>query len=161
VHEPDFFRKVICYGNLGMGEAYMAGEFEVCDGGLPDLLTILRRSRVDRKVPADIRLAFRYLGLRLRNLLAGKARNVQRHYDLGDDLTSGAPPRIRGATLARRVVYAGLALASLRSTSRRAPRSLRANESRSARWRDCAFRSLSASWDRPALSASGSASRRR
>jgi cyclopropane-fatty-acyl-phospholipid synthase len=86
VHEPDFFRKVICYGNLGMGEAYMAGEFEVCDGGLPDLLTILLRSRVDRKVPADIRLAFRYLGLRLRNLLAGKARNVQRHYDLGDDL---------------------------------------------------------------------------
>jgi hypothetical protein len=31
---------------------------------------------------------------------------------------SGAPPRIRGATLARRVVYAGLALVSLRSTSR-------------------------------------------
>jgi hypothetical protein len=31
---------------------------------------------------------------------------------------SGAPPRIQGATLARRVVYAGLALVSLRSTSR-------------------------------------------
>ena len=31
---------------------------------------------------------------------------------------SGAPPGIRGATLARRVVYAGLALVSLRSTSR-------------------------------------------
>src|SRR6267378_734920 len=30
---------------------------------------------------------------------------------------SGAPPRIQGATLARRVVYAGLALVSLRSTS--------------------------------------------
>src|SRR2546428_7844477 len=31
---------------------------------------------------------------------------------------TGAPPRIRGATLARRVVHAGLALISLRSTSR-------------------------------------------
>src|SRR5712691_2794168 len=31
---------------------------------------------------------------------------------------SGAPPRIRGATLARRVVYARLALVSLRSTLR-------------------------------------------
>lgn len=86
VHEPDFFRKVICYGNLGMGEAYMAGEFEVLDDALPDLLTILLRSRVDRKMPADIRLAVRYLGVRFRNLLSGRVRNVQRHYDLGDEL---------------------------------------------------------------------------
>ena len=24
VYDPDFFRRVTCYGNLGMGEAYMA-----------------------------------------------------------------------------------------------------------------------------------------
>ena len=29
VHDPDFFRRVTCYGNLGMGEAYMAGQFEM------------------------------------------------------------------------------------------------------------------------------------
>jgi cyclopropane-fatty-acyl-phospholipid synthase len=86
IHEPDFFRRVICHGNLGMGEAYVAGEFDVAGGALPDFLTILLRSRVDRKVGADIRLAVRYLGVRVRNLLAGRVRNVQRHYDLGDDL---------------------------------------------------------------------------
>jgi cyclopropane-fatty-acyl-phospholipid synthase len=86
VHHPDFFRKVVCYGNLGLGEAYMAGDFDVADDALPDLLTLLLRSGVDRVVAADLRLALRYVGIRLRNVLAGKAWNVQRHYDLGDDL---------------------------------------------------------------------------
>jgi cyclopropane-fatty-acyl-phospholipid synthase len=86
VHDPDFFRRVTCYGNLGMGEAYMAGQFDVLDDALPALLTILLRSRVDKDVSADMRLAVRYLGVRLRNVLAGRVRNVRRHYDLGDDL---------------------------------------------------------------------------
>lgn len=86
VHDPDFFRRVTCYGNLGMGEAYMAGQFDVLDDALPALLTILLRSGVDKEVSADVRLAFRCLGLRLRNAVAGRVRNVRRHYDLGDDL---------------------------------------------------------------------------
>src|SRR5439155_20713002 len=80
------FRRVTGYGNLGMGETYMAGKFDVRDDGLPALLPILLRSRVDKEVSADVRLAVRYLGVRLRNVLAGKVRNVRRHYDLGDDL---------------------------------------------------------------------------
>jgi len=86
VHDPDFFRRVTCYGNLGMGEAYMAGQFDVLDDALPALLTILLRSRVDKEVSSDVRLAVRCLGLRLRNAVAGRVRNVRRHYDLGDDL---------------------------------------------------------------------------
>jgi cyclopropane-fatty-acyl-phospholipid synthase len=86
VHDADFFRKFVCYGNLGMGEAYMAGDFDVADDRLPELLTHLLRSRLDHAAAADLRLAVRYLGLRARNLLAGSARNVRRHYDLGDEL---------------------------------------------------------------------------
>ena len=64
VHDPDFFRRVTCYGNLGMGEAYMAGQFDVLDDALPALLTILLRSRVDKEVSSDVRLSVRCLGLR-------------------------------------------------------------------------------------------------
>jgi cyclopropane-fatty-acyl-phospholipid synthase len=64
----------------------MAGEFEVGNDALPDLLTILLRSRVDKRVSADVRLALRYLGVRLRNLFVGAVGNVRRHYDLGDQL---------------------------------------------------------------------------
>jgi cyclopropane-fatty-acyl-phospholipid synthase len=86
VHAPDFFRKVVCHGNLGLAEAYMAGDFDVVEGTLPDLLTALVRSRVRERVSGDLRLALRYLGVRARNRLSGRARNVARHYDLGDDL---------------------------------------------------------------------------
>ncbi len=86
VHDPDFFRKVVCHGNLGMGEAFMAGDFEVEDGRLAELLIVLLRSEIDRKLRQDLRFVFRYLGIRLGNLFQSNAANVRRHYDIGEDL---------------------------------------------------------------------------
>ena len=86
VNKPSFFNRVLRAGNLGMGEAYMEKDFEIEQGTLQDFLTILLRNRVDRKLRARPAMAFQILLLRLSNALQGKARNVRRHYDIGDDL---------------------------------------------------------------------------
>lgn len=86
VHNPDFFRKVVCHGNLGMGEAFMAGDFEVEGGRLAELLTLLLRSEIDKRMRQDLGFVVRYIGVRLGNLFRSKAANVQRHYDVGEDL---------------------------------------------------------------------------
>lgn len=86
IHDLDFFRKVVCEGNLGLGEAYIAGDFEVEGGQLVEFLTLLLRSDLDRKLRQDLRFALRYLGVWFGNLLRTKTANVQRHYDIGEDL---------------------------------------------------------------------------
>ena len=53
VANPDVFRKVVCYGNLGLGEAYMAGDFYVEGERLADFLTLLLRNRLDQKLKRD------------------------------------------------------------------------------------------------------------
>jgi len=86
VERPRFFGRVLAYANLGLGEAFMDGDVEVPDGRLPDLLEVLVRARLDRKLRGDWRLALRVLGIGLANRLAGAQRNVARHFDVGDDL---------------------------------------------------------------------------
>ena len=82
----DFFTDVVCFGNLGMGEAYMRGDFVMASGCLEDFLTLLLRSRLDEKVGRTSRLAARALLIRLQNALRGRREAVQHHYDIGTDL---------------------------------------------------------------------------
>ena len=86
VHRPRFFARVLAYGNLGLGEAYMDQDFEMEAGTLQDFLTILLRSRIYRTVHRNLRYLSRLAAIRLRSRLRPKWRSVQRHYDLGDDL---------------------------------------------------------------------------
>jgi cyclopropane-fatty-acyl-phospholipid synthase len=86
VANPRVFSRVLAAGSLGLGESFMAGDFAVADGGLAKLLEILMRNRLDRKIKERPWTALRIGLLRLAYTLRGKAHNVQRHYDLGDDL---------------------------------------------------------------------------
>ncbi len=86
VHRDRLFSRVIAEGNLGLGEAYMDGDFEIADGALPEFLTILLRNRLQEKLKRDPRLAFRLARIRLASAVRGKAGNVRRHYDVGADL---------------------------------------------------------------------------
>jgi len=86
VHRPDFYARVLLQGNLGMGESFMEGGFDVDDGRLADVLAVLLKARMDRKTGRHWRYALRYGALLAGNLLAGKTRNVRRHYDVGEDL---------------------------------------------------------------------------
>jgi cyclopropane-fatty-acyl-phospholipid synthase len=86
VHDKRFFSGVLCYGNLGLGESFMRGDFEMEHGSLPDFLTVLLRSRVDETIRKTSRLAMRVAWIRLVSAVRTRERNVQSHYDTGTDL---------------------------------------------------------------------------
>jgi cyclopropane-fatty-acyl-phospholipid synthase len=86
VRDARFFSRVLAYGNLGMGEAFMEHEFDARERELHEFLIILLRNQLDRKLRQDWRLLGTALWHRALATLAGKAKSVQRHYDLGDEL---------------------------------------------------------------------------
>jgi len=86
VANPRVFNRILAAGSLGLGESFMAGDFEVAGGALAKLLEILLRNRLDKKIKERPWTAVRVALLRLADVLRGKAHNVQRHYDQGDDL---------------------------------------------------------------------------
>ncbi|MGN6867621.1 MAG: class I SAM-dependent methyltransferase [Solirubrobacteraceae bacterium] len=86
VLRPQFFADVIAFGNLGLGEAYMRGDFVMESGTLEDFLTLLLRSRLDEKVGRTSRLALKAGAIRLQSMLRGRRGAVQHHYDIGTDL---------------------------------------------------------------------------
>jgi cyclopropane-fatty-acyl-phospholipid synthase len=86
VRHERVFERTLALGNLGLAEAYMDRDFEVEEGTLADLLTVLLRNRLDERVGDHPRLALRIALVRVRNLIRGGRRNVRAHYDQGDDL---------------------------------------------------------------------------
>ncbi|MFJ5712254.1 class I SAM-dependent methyltransferase [Streptomyces sp. NPDC093105] len=88
LHDPDaFHRRVGRHGLIGFGESYLAGEWDSDD--LAGVLTVLA-GRVDELVPAPLRRLRRlWVSARPagdRNTRAGARANIQRHYDLSNDL---------------------------------------------------------------------------
>jgi cyclopropane-fatty-acyl-phospholipid synthase len=87
VHHERYFARLLGEGNLGMGESYMDGDFTVERGTVWEFLVVLLRNRIDRKVRGDWRTAWQVVRVQLANLVRRHQwRQVQRHYDLGDDL---------------------------------------------------------------------------
>ncbi|MBP2586995.1 cyclopropane-fatty-acyl-phospholipid synthase [Streptomyces sp. PvR006] len=88
LHDPDaFHRRIGADGLIGFGESYMADEWDSDD--LVGLLTVLA-THVDDLVPAPLR-RLRSAWVRRRpahdrNTLEGARDNIQRHYDLSNDL---------------------------------------------------------------------------
>ena len=88
VNTPAFYRRAVFGGVLGAGESYMDGDWD-CDD-LVALVRLLARDRrtqdaVDRGrgLVASCADALRHLARR--NSRRGSARNVEAHYDLGND----------------------------------------------------------------------------
>ncbi|WP_367827234.1 class I SAM-dependent methyltransferase [Streptomyces sp. LMG1-1-1.1] len=88
LHDPEaFHRRIGADGLIGFGESYMAGEWDADD--LVGVLTVLAR-HVDDLVPAPLR-RFRGAWVRPRpeadlNTPDGARENIQRHYDLSNEL---------------------------------------------------------------------------
>ncbi len=90
VHDPVFWRRVAFGGDVGAGEAYVAGSWSASD-----VVALLRMFVRDRDVMLDVdgspwslpRRALLKLGQWLRrNSRGGSRRNIHDHYDLGDEL---------------------------------------------------------------------------
>lgn len=90
VHDENVFERVLAHGDIGFAEGYMAGEWECASADqLGDLLTLLASNR-DTLARALHGSMWRLLGHRLRHLLRsntrrGSRRNIEAHYDLGND----------------------------------------------------------------------------
>jgi cyclopropane-fatty-acyl-phospholipid synthase len=82
-----FYRRIAGSGLVGLGEAYMAGDWDSAE--LAAVLTVLARG-LDRRIPAPLR-RLRPPGRAQRpgsdnQDIAGSAANNRRHYDLGNDM---------------------------------------------------------------------------
>lgn len=87
VRDHAVFDEVLTRGDIGFGEAWMDGLWDTED--LAGLLRLLSRNRVRLERAIYGRL-FRLLGHRLQHLLRantrrGSRRNIEAHYDLGND----------------------------------------------------------------------------
>ena len=88
VHNERFFVRALTGADVGIGEAYMDG-----DWSSPDLVALVRLvTRNLRHLDTDNRMfsALRLFAFRLRhslksNSLKGSRRNIQAHYDVGND----------------------------------------------------------------------------
>lgn len=88
VQDERFFRRALFGGDIGMGESYMDG-----DWSSPDLVSLvrlavrnLRTLEGDNKFFSAIsRISDVFLHRRNANSVTGSRRNIQYHYDLGND----------------------------------------------------------------------------
>ena len=87
LHDWDVCSAALARGDIGFAEAYMAGHWTT--PSLADLLGLFIRNRnaLDEAVYGSWwgRIAYRIRHLLARNTRAGSRRNIQAHYDLGND----------------------------------------------------------------------------
>lgn len=88
VNSPSFYRRVATEGSLGAAESYLRGEWD-CDD-LTSLFRIISRN-LDRSTLGVLRSGFVSRAVARaghwlsRNTRAGSRRNIEAHYDLGND----------------------------------------------------------------------------
>jgi len=86
VNNPDFFKRILQEGSLGLGESYMDGWWD-CDR-LDILFTHILRHGLDSKMPKHFSDLLRIAGARVFNLQSRKRAWIvgKEHYDIGNDL---------------------------------------------------------------------------
>lgn len=96
VRNPEFFRQIALYGNVGFGEAYVEGDWETDDiaaviSWFIQNIVALQGSRASSTRLAGTNLLKAYnrvLHLLRPNSVKTSRRNISEHYDLGNDFYS-------------------------------------------------------------------------
>ncbi|MFC3395406.1 cyclopropane fatty acyl phospholipid synthase [Brenneria rubrifaciens] len=88
VKNPEFFKRVLREGSLGLGESYMDGWWE-CDQ-LDMFFHRVLLAKLDKKLPRHLRDILHIAASRLMNLQSRRRAWIvgEEHYDLGNDLFS-------------------------------------------------------------------------
>jgi len=86
VHNPDFYKRVLQEGSIGLGESYMEGWWDCA--ALDVLFEKILRAKLDEKAPKNFKDLARIAGMRLFNLQTHKRAWIvgKEHYDIGNDL---------------------------------------------------------------------------
>ena len=90
VHNASTYDRILAFGTLGFCEAYMEGWWDEESNNLVELIGLFYRSNVYAKARDNVTLAlaFKVLVQRLKTvptLIQNSRKNVQYHYDLGND----------------------------------------------------------------------------
>lgn len=90
IHHPDTCDRLLAFGTLGFCEAYMDGWWDEVNNNLVELIGLFHRSHVYAKARdrLTIALALKIITQRLQTvpiLIQNSRKNVQHHYDLGND----------------------------------------------------------------------------
>ena len=83
IHHEGFFRKVALGGRMGLGDAYVDGDWSADD--LAAVLELGVRNRSAARLPWLARLRARFGERRPDNDRPGSRRHIEAHYDLGND----------------------------------------------------------------------------
>ena len=88
VKHPDFFKRVLQDGSLGLGESYMDGWWECAR--LDMFFHRVLKGKLDQQLPHHFKDTLRIAAARLKNLQSKKRAWIvgKEHYDLGNDLFS-------------------------------------------------------------------------
>ncbi|WP_237386604.1 cyclopropane fatty acyl phospholipid synthase [Xenorhabdus sp. Sc-CR9] len=86
IKNPNFYKRVLKEGSLGLGESYMDGWWE-CDR-LDIFFHKILRAGLEHRIPKRIKDIFQIITARIFNLQSPKRAWIvgQEHYDLGNDL---------------------------------------------------------------------------
>lgn len=90
IHDQRTYARIITFASLGFGEAYMDGWWDEAENRLMELISMLYRNRVYSKASQKLTvpLALQIISQRLKTLpllIQNSRKNVQYHYDLGND----------------------------------------------------------------------------
>ena len=88
VHHPRFYRKAMWGGSIGVGEAYMAGDWDADDVTNVIRLMVMNRhifENLDRGLGRFMEPLHQYFHWINKNTRAGSRANITAHYDLGND----------------------------------------------------------------------------
>ncbi len=87
IHAGNVFTRLLAQRNLGVGEAFLANEFEMLRGSVHHFLGFLLVNDVDRKVKLSVREQARLLRMYAASRLR-KSHNedIAHHYDMGDNV---------------------------------------------------------------------------
>jgi cyclopropane-fatty-acyl-phospholipid synthase len=86
VHDPRFYRRALTEAELGLGESYMDGWWDVDQ--LDEFIYRILRARLDEKIRRSWHILLKLASARLFNLQSRRRAFIigERHYDLGNDL---------------------------------------------------------------------------
>lgn len=87
VHRRDFFVRLLAQRNLGLGEAFLAGEFEMLRGSVHHFVSFFLVNRIDRHLQLSAgeqaKLVWQYAKWRASH---SHNEDIADHYDIGDNI---------------------------------------------------------------------------
>jgi len=86
VTDPEFSRRILTSGNLGLGESYMDEGWTMEEGSVEGLLTALALAKADEKLLEHPAVLLRTAAMRVEHRFRSNRDKIHQHYDIGEDL---------------------------------------------------------------------------